>query len=78
MRADHHASEGVMKAHWTTSDYIQMAQGPLPFMSLDKQSIRNGLKSFVEATSSCQVTLSQALNGGDFQGRAQVEDRERP
>ena len=77
MRADHHASEGVMKAHWTTSDYIQMAHGPLPFMSLDNDLIRNGLKSFVEAKSSCHVTLSQAPDGGDAQGRAQAEDRER-
>ena len=78
MKADHHAREGVMKPHWTASDYIQMAQGPLPFMSMEKRLIRDGLKAFVEATSSCHAMLSKALDGGDSQDRAHAQNRESP
>ena len=68
MRTDHHNSEGIMKAHWTTSDFIQMAHDPLPFGSMDKDIIRNGLRSLEEARASCHATFSHALDDSKSQG----------
>jgi hypothetical protein len=35
-----HSSEGLMKAHWKTGDYAEMARGPLPFAAVDLELLR--------------------------------------
>ncbi len=39
-RVDRHSATGVMKAHWTTSDYEEMAVRPLPFAGENVELIR--------------------------------------
>ncbi len=41
-RVTGHSSEGVMRAHWTTSDYISMRDKPLEFTAADVTLIRKG------------------------------------
>ena len=38
-----HSESGVMKAHWTGADYLQMSRSPLPFAEDDVQLIHLGL-----------------------------------
>ena len=38
-----HSESGVMKAHWTVSDYQRMAWEPLKFTDYDVQLIQSGL-----------------------------------
>jgi len=38
-----HSATGVMKAHWTHTDYMEMGQKPLSFTEEDFQLIRTGL-----------------------------------
>ncbi|SPE42400.1 conserved exported hypothetical protein [Candidatus Sulfopaludibacter sp. SbA3] len=38
-----HSEEGVMKAHWTSQDYNQMAMHPLPFEEEDVEMVRTSL-----------------------------------
>jgi hypothetical protein len=42
---DWHSETGVMKAHWTTADYIEMRARPLPFTDWDIELIQKGLAS---------------------------------
>ena len=42
---DRHSATGVMKAHWTTADYLEMRARPLPFTDWDIVLIRKGLAS---------------------------------
>jgi hypothetical protein len=42
---DRHSESGVMKAHWTDADYIQMRAKPLPFSDWDIHLIHEGLES---------------------------------
>jgi len=44
-RVDRHSEEGVMKAHWTADDLVQMEYKPLPFDPQDVLLIRKGLAS---------------------------------
>lgn len=46
MRSEAHSPDGVMKAHWTASDYGRMIGQRLPFLPGDEDSIRRGLASF--------------------------------
>jgi hypothetical protein len=41
-RVARHSSAGVMRAHWTTSDYTDMLRKPLGFTPIDVQLIRRG------------------------------------
>lgn len=43
---DQHSPEGVMKAHWTADDVLQMASKSLSFDPLDVKLIHDGLKRF--------------------------------
>jgi hypothetical protein len=40
---NHHSREGIMKAHWTSGDVLQMARTPLSFDPADVKLIRLGL-----------------------------------
>jgi len=42
---DRHSETGVMKAHWTGTDYAQMRHKPLSFTDWDIQLIHKGLES---------------------------------
>jgi hypothetical protein len=42
---DRHSESGVMKAHWTDADYVQMRSKPLPLTGWDIQLIHKGLES---------------------------------
>jgi hypothetical protein len=42
---DRHSETGIMKAHWTSADYVQMRAKPLPFTDFDVELIRQGLAS---------------------------------
>jgi hypothetical protein len=42
---DRHSETGIMKAHWTTADYVQMRAKPLPFTKDDAELIQKGLAS---------------------------------
>lgn len=44
-RIDRHSDSGIMKAHWTGKDLIDMRFKPLSFTSLDVDLINNGLRS---------------------------------
>lgn len=46
---DRHSQEGVMKAHWTTEDIVQMARQPLPFEQKDVMLIHRGLERYCPA-----------------------------
>lgn len=46
-RTNAHAETGVMKAHWTQSDYVEMSRRPLPFTPQDVELIRQGLDTLV-------------------------------
>jgi hypothetical protein len=39
----HHASEGLMKAHWVSDDVAGMAWRALPFTTVDVDLLRRGL-----------------------------------
>ncbi len=39
-----HSLTGVMKSHWDTHDFMQMAQNPLPFTPEDIDLIQQGLR----------------------------------
>jgi len=43
MRTNGHSPDGVMKAHWTASDYGRMAHRPLPFRPDDAEMMRRRL-----------------------------------
>jgi hypothetical protein len=43
-RTDHHSDTGVMKAHWTRTDFQAMAWRPLPFEEEDMASIHGTLE----------------------------------
>ena len=40
---DRHAASGVMKAHWSAKDFVEMLFKPLPFTSRDAELIHAGL-----------------------------------
>jgi len=40
---DHHSQQGIMKAHWTHDDLVQMSRRPLRFDAEDVALIRDGL-----------------------------------
>lgn len=42
---DRHSETGIMKARWTTADYVQMRSKPLPFSEEDTELIQKGLAS---------------------------------
>ena len=42
---DRHSETGVMKAHWSSTDYAQMGAKPLPFSEDDVELIQKGLAS---------------------------------
>ena len=42
---DRHSETGVMKAQWTTADYVQMHAKPLPFTDWDIELIQEGIAS---------------------------------
>jgi hypothetical protein len=42
---DRHSETGVMKARWTTADYVQIRAQPLPFTDWDIDLIQEGLAS---------------------------------
>lgn len=44
MKSDMHSPAGVMKAHWSNTDYPRMAHRPIPFLPDDVDRIRDGLK----------------------------------
>ena len=57
-RVTGHSSEGVMRAHWTTSDYISMRDKPLEFTAVDVTLIRKGLsQSRAEGCTSAVATV---------------------
>jgi hypothetical protein len=41
---DRHSESGVMKAHWSSDDTLEMAWKPLAFTEEDKYLIHRGLK----------------------------------
>lgn len=43
-RESHHSETGIMKAHWTRSDYLAMAWKPLPFAGEDLERIQAALE----------------------------------
>jgi len=38
-----HSDDGIMKAHWDSSDYTRMKSHPLPFAAIDVELIREGI-----------------------------------
>jgi hypothetical protein len=38
-----HSDDGIMKAHWDSSDYARMKSHPLPFAAIDVELIREGI-----------------------------------
>jgi hypothetical protein len=66
MASNLHSSDGVMKAHWTESDYARMAYRPLAFPPGDSDSIRRGL-AFLARARGQQEGFDGASGGG---GRA--------
>jgi hypothetical protein len=39
-----HAAQGIMKAHWKSSDFAEMLWRPMRFTAEDAEWIRNGLR----------------------------------
>jgi hypothetical protein len=42
---ERHSETGIMKAHWSSADYVQMRAKPLPFTDWDVELIQAGLAS---------------------------------
>jgi len=46
MRSNQHSPDGMMKAHWTTSDLVRITHRSLAFLPIDQDAIRRGIASF--------------------------------
>jgi hypothetical protein len=66
MRTDAHSSQGLMKAHWTSSDFARMFYRPLPFLPVDEDAIRRGLAEL-------DVRVRVGGTGAALSGRRPVE-----
>jgi hypothetical protein len=57
---DRHSESGVMKAHWTETDYTHMRAKPLHFTDWDIQRIQKGLESRLVRFAERNVTAAVA------------------
>jgi len=61
-----HSSTGVMRAHWTAEDYIDMAYKPLQFTAEDVNLIRRGQE--IRASEGCKSTPATPDSGSGQAG----------